>query len=518
MYSKMIHAVLGGLCVIMLVLAASPFARAQSSASIDRTMTDFVRSLSVPGFSSATGELVAVDVVLSAELDSRVIEITNNAGAAADFTVINSVQFCADLGPAPASHAACNASAATTALKFETQILSETFTNLAPGATDSSGQSTTATDSRSVRVLDAASLASFVDVPSVDFGVATLAGFQALGGGGNSLVEIETFASVRAQVDYIYSGVSINKLTNGGDGVAVSPGDPITWTYDVTNTGNTALQDAVVTDDREGQICVIAFIDAGATSQCTAVGVAGTSAYENVATVSAEPVVNPTVTVTDDDPSSYVVTVPTPTPLPSTPTAVPPAATPTPVPPGVTPTAVPPVDIDRPAIDIELATNGVDADDPPGVSLSIDQPIVWTYVVTNTGVVDLYDVVVSDDLAGGVCRAVSIPVGAQASCELEGTALEGDFRRVGDVIGQSLLGQRVADVDPTHHNAGDDVLGLIVTPTPVPDGLFVAPPALPDEVLAYTGRGTDVRSATGAGLVGLGFCCLALSSLRRHKD
>ena len=518
MNTNMIRAVLGGLCAITLVLAATPFARAQSSNAIDRTMTDFNRSLSVAGFDASLGQLVGVDLVLSADIDSRVLEITNNSGTAADFTVINSVQFCADIGPAPASHAACAASTATTALRFETQILAETFTNLAAGATASSGQSTTASDSRSIRVLDVAGLAHFTSTAPVELGVATQAGFQALGGGGNSLVEIETFASVRAQVDYIYAGVAIDKLTNGADGISLMPGDPVSWTYDVTNTGNTALQNAVVTDDREGPICTIAFIDAGATEQCTATGTAGSADYTNLASVAAEPVINPSIEVTDDDPSSYVIPTPTPTVVPPTATPVPPAVTPTPTVPVATPTPSTPTGGSAPLIDIELATNGIDADEAPGVGLAIGDAIVWSYVVTNTGPVDLFDVVVSDDLVGGVCRAVTIPVGAQTSCRIDGVAEAGDFRRVGDVIGESAIGQRVADVDPTHHTASDEVLGVVVTPTPVPDGSSATPPALPDEVLAYTGQSTSGRGAAGAALVGVGFACLGLSSLRRRTE
>ena len=517
MYNYPLRAALGGLCAIaLMLLVASPFASAQQSASTGRTMTDFVRPLVLDGFDSATGQLVAADIVLSAELDSRVLEITNNSGGAADFTVTTNVQFCGDLGPLPASYLECAGSASPTALMFDTQILAESFLNLAAGASASSVQSATATDVASLRVTEATSLADFVEVPSVDIGVATLAGFQALGGGGNSLVEIETFANVVARIDYIYAGITIDKLTNGGDGVAVIEGDAVQWTYDVTNTGNTALQNAVVTDDQEGTICTIALIEAGETLRCEANSIAGAVAYANVATVIAEPVINPTMTVDDDDPSSYVVTAPTSTPVPPTP--VPPTSTPVPAAPTPTPTSP---DQSGPAIDIELSTNGIDADLPPGVSLEVGAPILWTYVVTNTGVVDLFDVVVSDDLAGGICRAVMIPVSGQTSCTREGVAVEGEFARLGDVIGESIMGQRVADVDPTHHVVADEVLGLVVTPTPIgtpaTDSPAAVPPALPDEVLAYTGNDADARGLFGGVLVGTGFVMLAVSTALRGR-
>jgi len=57
-------------------------------------------------------------------------------------------------------------------------------------------------------------------------------------------------------------GIDIEKFTNGVDAdtpdlaVEIAPGDTVTWTYEVTNTGNVsfAKNDIVVTDDQEGVI------------------------------------------------------------------------------------------------------------------------------------------------------------------------------------------------------------------------------------------------------------------------
>ena len=49
------------------------------------------------------------------------------------------------------------------------------------------------------------------------------------------------------------------------------------------------------------------------------------------------------------------------------------------------------------AIEIEKATNGEDADGPPGPFIAVGDPVDWTYVVTNTGNITLVDVVVTDD-------------------------------------------------------------------------------------------------------------------------
>ena len=51
----------------------------------------------------------------------------------------------------------------------------------------------------------------------------------------------------------------------------------------------------------------------------------------------------------------------------------------------------------NPAIDIEKATNGQDADTPTGPEINVGETATFTYVVKNTGNVDLEDVVVTDD-------------------------------------------------------------------------------------------------------------------------
>ena len=62
-------------------------------------------------------------------------------------------------------------------------------------------------------------------------------------------------------------GIAIEKLTNGADAdtpdlaVEIAPGDTVTWTYEVTNTGNVAFaqNEITVTDDIEGGITDIIY-------------------------------------------------------------------------------------------------------------------------------------------------------------------------------------------------------------------------------------------------------------------
>jgi len=570
MNTNAIRSILCGLCAIILVLIALPLARAQQSDSTGRTQTDFTRQLTLDGFDSSTGTLVAVDFSLQADLDSRVVQITNTnpdpSSAPIDVMVTTSVRFCADIGPAPTSYLACSgAPASLTKLDFQAQVLSESFVGLVAGDVDQSDQPAAAFDASTLRVLDQTALAAFVDSGPVNIGLGTLAGFEALGGGGNARVEVETFANASAEISYMYAAVGIDKLTNGVDGGTAVVGEPVLWTYDVTNTGNAALQNVVVTDDLEGPICVIDLIAAGVTTQCTKTGIAGAVDYQNTALVVAQPVVNPTIVVTHEDPSSYVAVQPTPTPLPlpATPTPIPPTPVPpTPVPPTpipptpVPPTPVPPTPVpptpapstptpttvepnptlppvntpvpvtpvvpsySEPAIDIELDTNGFDADDAPGVKLAIGDPIVWTYVVTNTGVVDLYDVVVTDNISGGVCRVAFLPVAGQTSCTLTGVTGPGAFGRSAVVVGQTRDGQQVTDSDPTHHIAQDEVLSVVTPPNSTPQPPAAAPNT-PDEVLslAITGDGSDKGGSLGLVFVGIGLSTLAAArGLRRRRN
>ena len=111
------------------------------------------------------------------------------------------------------------------------------------------------------------------------------------------------------------SAVDIEKSTNGQDadaapGVLIPVGDPVTWTYTVTNPGNVPIKNLTVTDD---QGVVPTFVDGDTDSdteldpgetwtyEATATAVAGQ--YTNVATVDGFDVLEEPVT--DTDPSNY---------------------------------------------------------------------------------------------------------------------------------------------------------------------------------------------------------------------
>ncbi len=113
-----------------------------------------------------------------------------------------------------------------------------------------------------------------------------------------------------------------------------------------------------------------------------------------------------------------------------------------------------------PAIDIEKATNGQDADDPTGPFIPVGDPVVWTYVVTNTGNVPLHDVTVTDDQGVEVtCPQTTLAVGEFMTCTATGTALLGQYANLGTVVGYDDYGNEVTDADPSHYYGKMDAPG-----------------------------------------------------------
>jgi hypothetical protein len=107
---------------------------------------------------------------------------------------------------------------------------------------------------------------------------------------------------------------------------------------------------------------------------------------------------------------------------------------------------------ENPGIDIEKATNGYDADISPGPSIPEGDQVEWTYVVTNTGDVDLSNITVTDDQGVTVdCPQSSLAPGAAMMCSGSGTAVAGQYTNVGTATGVSPQETSVMDTDPSHY-------------------------------------------------------------------
>jgi hypothetical protein len=104
--------------------------------------------------------------------------------------------------------------------------------------------------------------------------------------------------------------IDIEKYTNGIDadqapGALILEGDPVTWTYEVENTGSDALSSVAVTDDQGGVTvtCPTDMLAPGESMTCTAYGTAVAGQYGNIGTVVGTPSEGPNVS--DQDASHY---------------------------------------------------------------------------------------------------------------------------------------------------------------------------------------------------------------------
>ena len=230
--------------------------------------------------------------------------------------------------------------------------------------------------------------------------------------------------------------ISLVKLTNGSDndsttGPHVAAGSTVTWTYTVTNTGNVALANVVVTDDNgtpgnaadDFTVGTIASLASGASASLTQTGIAVAGQYGNVGTATGTDAFIPGNTVTAANPDHYFG--------------------------------------DSPAISLVKLTNGSDNDSTTGPHVAAGSTVTWTYTVTNTGNVALANVVVTDDngTPGNaaddftVGTIASLAAGASASLTQTGIAVAGQYGNVGTATGTDAFipGNTVTAANPDHY-------------------------------------------------------------------
>jgi hypothetical protein len=221
--------------------------------------------------------------------------------------------------------------------------------------------------------------------------------------------------------------ISIDKVTNGHDGIDIPVGEPVKWTYYVTNPWNLPLQNIQVTDSDPAVVPVYQYgddgdgqLDPGETWVFEANGVAISGTYENKGSVSGEFHYEGAVyPVTDDDTSSYMGVIA--------------------------------------GIGIKKATNGFNADDAPGPWVQVGDPVIWTYEVKNSGDVDLTAVDLSDDqgvvpayLAGDDGDGI-LEKGETWTYKATGVAAPGQYKNIGTVTAETELGAQVSASDPSHY-------------------------------------------------------------------
>lgn len=197
------------------------------------------------------------------------------------------------------------------------------------------------------------------------------------------------------------SEILLEKSTNGQDadaapGPGLVIGDPVTWAYRVTNIGSRQLASITVTDDVEGAVtCPATSLAPGESMTCTLIGTVQSGQYANLGTATG--LLANMTEVMDTDPSHYLGQP-------------------------------------APAIDLEKATDGFDADTAPGPILTVGNSVTWTYVVSNVGPETLTGVQVSDDREGpATCPIDTLAPGESMTCTLAGIVQPGQYANLGSV-------------------------------------------------------------------------------------
>jgi uncharacterized repeat protein (TIGR01451 family) len=156
------------------------------------------------------------------------------------------------------------------------------------------------------------------------------------------------------------------------------------------------------------------------------------------------------------------------------------------------------VDIIGPAIRIVKTAK-------PG-SIGPGETVTYTYKVTNTGDVTLFDVKVTDNKLGNICTISRLDVGETRTCTADFTASSafgGPLDNVGKAKGHDVTGISVQDTDRA---SIDVVLGQTVTP-----------PVTPPAGLAFTGA-SGVLQIAGVALLLLLLGSGILFFTRRRED
>ncbi len=261
--------------------------------------------------------------------------------------------------------------------------------------------------------------------------------------------------------------IEIEKSVNTDDGVFVPAGDPIEWTFTVTNPGNIELSDVEVADNNgtpgdpgddwtltvadlvSGDIDGDGLLDPGEIWTFTVTGTATAGELVNTAIVSGTPpdttepdgATTPSDEVTDGDEAEFFGT--------------------------------------DGGISILKTVNGDAADSEPGVFVPVGSTVEWVYVVENTSNTALTNVTVTDDagtpgdpgddwsltvtdlVSGDTDLDGELDVDETWIFDATGIAVNGAYTNVADVVGtapdtvaadgSSVPGATLTDDDPASH-------------------------------------------------------------------
>jgi hypothetical protein len=237
--------------------------------------------------------------------------------------------------------------------------------------------------------------------------------------------------------------VRLVKTTNGLDaneppGPFIEVGDAVTWSYEIFNDGNVALNELEVIDDHgtpadetdDFSVCLIPDLPAGESTTCQSTGTAITGQYSNQASVSGTPP-GDLAAVSDEDNSHYFGAMP--------------------------------------SLLLIKKTNGEDAAAPPGPEIPVGETVTWTYLVNNNGNVVLSDLVIRDDNGTPVdegddftvCTISTLGVSSSQTCTYSGTSAPGQYANTATATASppDSLAQ-VSASDVSHYYGGGELYSV----------------------------------------------------------
>lgn len=420
--------------------------------------TNWTDTLTLPQFDPARGILTQIELILAGEVNGSV-RIENLDAAAATITAESISDIVLERPDGTfITMATPNSARSVTLTAFD-------------GTVDFAGSSGTfLEDMVGIDISERTVYTAFNDLePFVGSGSIELAvgatGRSRATGAGNLGLSFSTMAGAAITVTYVYTqpAIMLEKATNGEDadqlpGPSLLLGAPVIWTYVVTNIGGTPLEDITLVDDQEGNVtatCPQTTLALGESMICEVTGIVQRGQYTNTAVVTGQvPDDMPGLprSVTAEDPSHYT-------------------------------------GVGEPAIALEKATNGEDADQLPGPLVAAGDVVTWTYVVHNIGDILLENITLVDDQEGNIsasCPQSQLAADETMTCTVTGIAIQGQYTNTAVVTGTTPSDSIRPNVpvtaeDPSHYT------GTTVQLCPVDgDGNVILP------ALRYLGEGVGV--------------------------
>ena len=235
-------------------------------------------------------------------------------------------------------------------------------------------------------------------------------------------------------------------------GLFVPVGNPVTFTYVVTNTGNVTLHPVTLTDNQLGAVtCPETVLAPGDSETCTAAATAAVGPHQNTATATGQAVDN----------------------------------TGAPVGPPATATDTAHYFGSAPAISVVKDVNGQHEPTAPGLFVPVGDPVTFTYVVTNTGNVTLNPVSLNDNVLGAVTCPVALlaPADSETCTAAGGLSTAGAHQNTATASGQGVdntgapVGPPVSATDTANYFGSAPALTLVKDVNgqhePTAPGLFV---------------------------------------------